>query len=194
MSILHDNYRVTAVRGFTLTELAIVLGVAGIVLAGIWTAASMVYENNRVKTASTEVLQIVNNWRSVYTSRAMDQGNGTDITPISIQNNFIPQEMLRPGNTTQAFSPWGGQVAVFSYQAYNTVFVAFYSLNQAQCNHAANSVFQTGMVFQSINGTTQWVPPSPNATAGAQPYTPTQIAAACAATNTNVVGVMFPMQ
>jgi prepilin-type N-terminal cleavage/methylation domain-containing protein len=55
-------------RGFTLTEIAIVLGITGLIIGGIWVAASSVYNNMRVAKASTELLTITQNIRSLYAS------------------------------------------------------------------------------------------------------------------------------
>ena len=41
-------------RGFTLTEIAIVLGIVGLILGAIWVAAAAVYNNLRVSHADTE--------------------------------------------------------------------------------------------------------------------------------------------
>ncbi|MGQ3505077.1 type II secretion system protein, partial [Enterococcus faecalis] len=50
--------REQAKRGFTLTEIAIVLGIIGLILGAIWVAAGAVYSNLRVSKATTQLLQI----------------------------------------------------------------------------------------------------------------------------------------
>jgi len=52
-------------RGFTLTEMAIVLGVVGIVLGGIWAASSSVNDKQKANKAAQEVAIITQNMRSV---------------------------------------------------------------------------------------------------------------------------------
>ena len=56
----------TPIRGFTLTEIAIVLGIIGLILGAIWVAAAAVYNNMRVATANTELLQITQAMRAMY--------------------------------------------------------------------------------------------------------------------------------
>jgi prepilin-type N-terminal cleavage/methylation domain-containing protein len=55
-------------RGFTLTEIAIVLGVMGMILGAIWGAASTVYSNKKTTAALQEILAIVANMRGLYTN------------------------------------------------------------------------------------------------------------------------------
>src|SRR5271168_1816583 len=60
-------------RGFTLTEIAIVLGIIGLILGAIWVAAAAVYNNLRTSRATTELLTIAQNVRATYaTSSTVD--------------------------------------------------------------------------------------------------------------------------
>ena len=43
-------------KGFTLTEIAIVLGIIGLILGAIWVAAASVYQNQRIGHANTALL------------------------------------------------------------------------------------------------------------------------------------------
>lgn len=56
-------------RGFTLIEIAIVLTIVGLVIGGIWLAASTVLNNNRIAEASRQVLQIVQNTKNLFTTQ-----------------------------------------------------------------------------------------------------------------------------
>jgi prepilin-type N-terminal cleavage/methylation domain-containing protein len=68
-------------RGFTLTEIAIVLGIIGLILGAIWVAAAAVYNNLRISKATTQLLVITQNMRSMYaTSSAVD--TGSDMTTV----------------------------------------------------------------------------------------------------------------
>jgi hypothetical protein len=53
-------------RGFNLVEAAIVLGVVGLVIGGIWTAASAVRQKTLINQAVMGMLQIVEKYRSLY--------------------------------------------------------------------------------------------------------------------------------
>ena len=65
----------TLQRGFTLTELSIVLGIIGLILGAIWVAASAVYSNLHLATANTQLLQVTQAVRAMYaTSVLVDPG------------------------------------------------------------------------------------------------------------------------
>src|SRR5271170_6840773 len=68
-------------RGFTLTEIAIVLGIIGLILGAIWVAAAAVYTNMRTSKTTTELLDIVQNMRAMYAT------SGT-IDPAANMNGF----------------------------------------------------------------------------------------------------------
>jgi len=52
--------------GFSLIESAIVLGVVGLVIAGIWVAAASIQENNRFNQTLNGILLMIENIRSSY--------------------------------------------------------------------------------------------------------------------------------
>lgn len=95
-------------RGFNLVEAAIVLGVIGLVIGGIWVVASTVTENQRLNQAVTGVESMVRQYRNIYA------GQG----PASIQwgaswvntNLFtLPAGWTRGGYPT---NPWGSGVYI----------------------------------------------------------------------------------
>ncbi len=114
-------------RGFTLTELAIVLGVIGLVIGLIWSAAGSVYANMRLDKAQQEVIAIEHNVRALYASRntLATTTNFTELTVALAQAGVVPSEMLvvnplSMGNqvwTTYPRSPWGSVVLLQSYGA-----------------------------------------------------------------------------
>jgi len=110
--------------GFTLTELALVLGIMGLILGAIWTATSKASANNKVTKGAREVLAIVEGVRAIYAARGM--GNGAaqvDITQALINFGVYPADMITPtcaagvmpdGITTSCpISPWGEGVSVY---------------------------------------------------------------------------------
>ena len=201
-------------RGFTLTEIAIVLGIIGIILGAIWAAAAMVYENNRTKEAREQTLTIINNWRSIYGSRKVDLGgssggSGADITALTVNNGFAPPEMINPDMTqatgcnfpsvaantaTCAISgPWSGSVvSVLADQVDNGITIKFSDINSTACNHIANSLADAASLLQlNVGGATVSYPPLGTAST---PMTASTISGGCTATgNTNSVIAEFGM-
>jgi prepilin-type N-terminal cleavage/methylation domain-containing protein len=53
-------------QGFTLTEIAIVLGIIGLILAAVWSAASSVYGGQKVTAAQNGILTTAQAVRSMY--------------------------------------------------------------------------------------------------------------------------------
>lgn len=101
--------------GFSLVEVAIVLAVIGIVLAGIWVYASRAFESEHRQRALEEMITVVNNIRSLYAGQASISSADSSVAvlvPILIQQNAIPSTMARSGapctNTPAlcADNPW----------------------------------------------------------------------------------------
>ena len=76
-------------RAFTLTELAIVLGIIGVILGAIWTAAAKVYTNNKVTRATNELLAISNNIKQLYYGKSA-MGVSGDATIQLMNMNVFP--------------------------------------------------------------------------------------------------------
>ena len=100
-------------RAFTLTEMAIVLGVVGLILAAIWSAASSVSDNNKIKRSQEQILQIVTNMRSLYaTQQTFPPGTAhVDITPSMLV--AFPSDMIN-ASTGLPQNPWGTSVQIAS--------------------------------------------------------------------------------
>lgn len=99
-------------RGFTLTEIAIVLGIIGLILGAIWVAAASVYSNMRVSKAQGQILTIVQNIRSLYaTSTLTNETAFAEMTATVRAAGVFPSDMLS-GTATQ--SPWATAVQVYN--------------------------------------------------------------------------------
>lgn len=88
-------------RGFTLTEFAIVLGVGGIIVGGIWAIASNVQESVRQQRFKEDLSIIVKNIRSFAASQNGVTGKLVPLTATltSITPPPIPGDMLVPSGT-----------------------------------------------------------------------------------------------
>lgn len=93
-------------RGFNLIEIAIVLAVVGIIVGGIYVAASSVYENNRKQEVQKQLLTIVQNMRAVYAGQV---SIGTFATADAVAARIIPQDMI---NGSAAVNAYGGATTV----------------------------------------------------------------------------------
>ena len=89
-------------KGFTLTEIAIVLGIIGLILGAIWVAAAGVYNSQRVSHANTAVLQVVQGTRTLL-STSSTVGAAGDITQTIVQAGVIPSDLV---NGVAAIGPW----------------------------------------------------------------------------------------
>ena len=85
--------------GITLIELALVLGVAGILGGGIWVAASGAYEGHRVNQTVDQIRQIAENIRGRYaTASAIPQQDFSAFTQAQAALDLFPAETkLNPG-------------------------------------------------------------------------------------------------
>lgn len=85
-------------RGFTLTEIAIVLGIIGLILGAIWVAAAAVYNNLRTSKAVTATLQTAQAVRALYaTSNTTGLTVATDLTATMVSSGVIPADLSVSG-------------------------------------------------------------------------------------------------
>jgi len=66
------------VSGFTLTETAVILGVALSLLAAVWAAASRVYTSNKIRTTIQQLEATVNNIRGIFAEQGSVTNNATN--------------------------------------------------------------------------------------------------------------------
>ena len=183
---------------FTLTELAIVLGIVGIILGAIWSAGSMVNNNNATQRAQSDVLHVVQNYRALFTSHGVDVADWTDITCTGVTAGYFPNDTLRPNGTncttgiagTYPMTPWGGYYQVWSYQSWQGVIIGIYDMPQKACaSLAATLLTGPDVIWEAINN----VGNGPFSPWGAgTPWNAEQAIAACNVANGfNVIQVML---
>jgi prepilin-type N-terminal cleavage/methylation domain-containing protein len=171
-------------RGFTLTELAIVLGVIGTILGAIWVASANVTAGNKAQKAQGEVQQILAGYRSMFAQRAVDGVNGADITQLGINSNYFPSDMI---SAATVLNPWGTTVTVRGDSGWNGIIISFWNLPQNACSRLANSLASSPDILQSWVGSVPVnvvYPPhgvGANGVAGPINMTTAQIDAACTA-------------
>lgn len=113
-------------HGFNLVEAAIVLGVVGLIIGGIWVAAASVTENSRENELANTVLSMAPRLAKL----SSDQGaaSSTNINSTVIQLAIPPANWVRGGGI---YDPWGG--TVHFYVDATQAGIHFQSLRQRAC-------------------------------------------------------------
>ena len=95
-------------RGFSLIEAAIVLGVVGLVIGGIWIAASAVSDHSKVNSTLSGVVKACDKAASLFVRRMLPSGSyEQDILSAAIAVNAFPTDWVK-GSTVK--SPIGGNI------------------------------------------------------------------------------------
>jgi len=126
-------------RGFNLIEAAIVLGVVGLVIGGIWVAASAVMAKQRQSETTRGVLQAIEMFRKSWPPGASPGAAGStpgmgNYNAYAISAGIFPNNWVS-GNTIH--DPWGKPI-MFDYGAsgwgYSNVWILELSnVDQADC-------------------------------------------------------------
>ncbi len=123
-------------RGFTLTEIAIVLGIVGLLLGAIWVAAAAVYNNLRVSHANTEVLQIAQAVRALYASTSSTGNAAADLTDGLICAKAVPSDMVLTacGGPGTMIDPWPqGRTAIYTPATGDSFTIEMTEVPQSAC-------------------------------------------------------------
>jgi prepilin-type N-terminal cleavage/methylation domain-containing protein len=187
-------------RGFTLTELAIVLGIMGTILGAIWIAAARVYTNNKAQKAAGQVQVILSGYRRLYAQHAVDTGGASgaplwnDITCMGMNAGFFPNEMMPaaytcsgdpPTPSAYPSTPWGSGswVKVRGDQANNGIMISYFGISQSACLALAMSEANAPDLIASWVGLSPSPHPASYPTSG--PMSLTTINTYCADSATN---------
>lgn len=133
-------------RGFTLTEIAIVLGIVGLILGAIWVAAAAVYNNLRVSHANTQILQIVQGVRALYATSTVTGAGNALITDAVACAGAVPSDMITTacGGPAILSSPWaGGNTGVISNAVGDGITISMSGVPKAACTNLIASVAGT---------------------------------------------------
>lgn len=117
MELIKCRWR--SVRGFNLVEAAIVLGIVGLVIGGIWIAAAHMHSNMRINDTAQGVFQTINNARALlpYSTYPTVVNDIVYIGPTLNAAKAYPAGYRADAN--MAISPYGVRIeahqACFSY-------------------------------------------------------------------------------
>lgn len=136
-------------RGFTLTEVAIVLGVIGLILGGLWIAINNVRENRKVSLGVTEIATIVHNIRELYAERSgFTLPNDSEVSATLMNSGVFPAEMINAAAAHPISNPWGGYTLLWINHGGvpNSFWISMYNLTKLGCADIASAVGASGSV------------------------------------------------
>lgn len=125
-------------RGFNLIEIAIVLAVIGLIIGGIYTAASAVTENNRRRNTQAQILTVVQNVRTAFATQA------TFVAPTNANINtmrLFPGDLVFDAGTGNFQNSYGGTVTIAAVAAGTQFSLAFTNVSQGGCIEILSKAF-----------------------------------------------------
>jgi prepilin-type N-terminal cleavage/methylation domain-containing protein len=141
-------------KGFTLTEIAIVMGIIGIVLAAIWTISATVMANNKVTIALQETTFIVEGYRGLYNLRGIPAAAATDVTCAGVIDGFFPPAMGSSAascvtGTTASYpqDPWTDPIMIMTIPSEQAIDFEYIGISPAACIRIATQTPDSSSIF-----------------------------------------------
>lgn len=86
-------------KGFTLIEIAIVLTIVGLIIGGIWVAASTVFTNNKNQALQKAMIQVMQNTKTLFANQGSSAtATGTTLNAL-VQAGIFPPDMISSAST-----------------------------------------------------------------------------------------------
>jgi hypothetical protein len=136
--------------GFTLTEIAIVLGISGLVLGAVWTASSNVNNGNNAQVVETTLLNSLASYRSMYGANTVTGTDWASITCVGVNAGAYPKNTIAKGPCTD--SDWGtyplalgersGLLYAFSVPSQQAIGLGAMQISKALCVQLASHLTQ----------------------------------------------------
>ena len=137
-------------KGFTLTEIAIVLAIVGLILGAIWVAAKSVMDANRATQAVQDITTIASNMRSTFSAQSSFASAGNQ-TASMITAGIIPTNLVASGGTT-ATNSWQGQIIIYLGVPDARHFrVSYYGTPHDACFRIASQIMNIGTSDSAVD-------------------------------------------
>jgi len=131
ISLACSVYCKSGARGFNLVEAAIVLGVVGLVIGGIWVAASTVSENHKINQTITGIGQMTQDFRNMYSGLEPSPGP-FDANLFKFYPGWTKRNSATCCTSNDQVDPFGN-VTYFNVQAPNYITFNLYNLPKSRC-------------------------------------------------------------
>jgi hypothetical protein len=188
-ALLRRDHAIAGRQGFNLIEAAIVLGIVGLVVAGVWVAASAAYESLKSQNTAKGLLAISQNLKNMYAN--IPTTTALDTMANLIAANAIPADWQN--GTAAAKSPYGGAFTVGGTVSAATLTIA--ALTKDQCITLTTRVANSGVgrILRSINAGGTAVTNGGTGTAGFGSVTAASAAGACPSASSNNLVFTFDL-
>ncbi|MDP9196016.1 MAG: prepilin-type N-terminal cleavage/methylation domain-containing protein [Pseudomonadota bacterium] len=146
-------------RGFSLLEMAIVIGIIALIIGGIWLAYAAVTSNKREADANGQVLTIAHNMRNLYVNQ--NGGDGASMANL-IAAGIFPGNMV---SGTTVTNPWNGTVTITVPNGGTTFTIIYNGVPEKSCIElVSTNAFEpteVGMTLMQVGSATVTLPASP---------------------------------
>lgn len=143
------------VSGFSLIEAAIVLGIIGLVIAGIWITASNISQKRAVGQLLSAITTSLNGFDYYYQDRR-GTGPNESIQALLVETMAWPSDLLNASR--QPITPWGDGIGLFAdYYSSNWRYLAYIRLDHmppAACYDLLLRLAPLAATRQVTSGTT----------------------------------------
>ena len=141
-------------RGFSLVEAAIVLGVVGLVIGGIWIASAKFYEDYKVNKTVSDLHSIVKNVQRLISLRDAEAMGNVSIIPLLKSSNAIPEDWTDNSSSINIKTPVGGTVWIGSDASY--FYFEIHQLTPSICMKIIIQASSIAALSGSNRGSTAW--------------------------------------